>query len=79
MIPLTHPKISSGFTWSALPHNRGYELKLNGELTGTLRRRSTRSADFEAETSAGSWIFRRSGLWGSEAEIFDSEIGRAHV
>jgi hypothetical protein len=71
MIRLT-TAVSSGFTWSTLPHNQGYELRLNGELAGTLRRRSARSADFEAETSAGSWIFRRSGFWGSRAEIFDS-------
>jgi hypothetical protein len=71
MIPLTNA-VSCGFTWSSIPRNRGYELKLNGELAGILQRPSVWKSNFEAETSAGRWIFRRSGFWGTGAEILDS-------
>jgi hypothetical protein len=37
MIPLSSA-ISSGLTWSNIARNRGYELRLNCEVVGTLRR-----------------------------------------
>src|SRR5271167_417550 len=71
MIPLSSA-ISSGFTWSKLPRNRGYELKLNGELVGSLRRPGFWSSSFFAETQDGHWTFRRGGLLGAGAQIVDS-------
>lgn len=71
MIPLTNA-VSRGFIWSKAPHNRGYELMLNGELVGILQRPSVWRSDFEAETSGGRWIFRRTGFLGTGAEIVDS-------
>ena len=74
MIPLssaTSPAISSGLTWSKIPHSRDYELKLNGEAVGTLRRPGWFSSSFLAETQVGNWTFRRSG-WGSGAQILDT-------
>jgi len=71
MIPLSSA-ISSGFTWSKLPRNRGYELKLNGELVGSLWRPGFWSSSFFAETQDGHWTFRRGGLLGAGAQIVDS-------
>lgn len=70
MIPLTNA-VAAGFTWSKGPHSRGYELTLSGKLVGSLRRPNVWKSSFEAETSAGNWIFRRSGFWGTGAEILD--------
>ncbi len=73
MIPLSSSSaISGGLTWSKIPHSRDYELKLNGEAVGTLRRPGWFSTSFLAETQAGNWTFRRSGCLGGGAEILDS-------
>ena len=73
MIPLSSSTaISGGLTWAKIPHSRDYELKLNGEAVGTLRRPGWFSSSFLAETRAGNWTFRRGGCLGSGARILDS-------
>lgn len=71
MIPL-FSALSGGLTWSEIPHHRGYELKLNDEVVGTLHHPSFRTANFLAETQDGRWTFRRGGFLGAGAEIVDS-------
>jgi len=68
MIPLSSA-VSGGFTWSKIPHGRGYQLKLNDELVGTLRHPSFWSSSFVADTQDGCWTFRRAGFLGTAAEI----------
>jgi hypothetical protein len=70
MIPLPSA-VSAGFTWSKLPRNRGYELKLNGDVVGRLHRPSCWSTKFLADTQNGRWRFRRSGFLGTGSEILD--------
>jgi hypothetical protein len=64
--------ISGGFTWSRLPRKAGYELKFNGSVVGSLRRRSLRSSNYDASTLEGEFRIRRKGLCGTKAEIVDS-------
>ena len=71
MIPLPSA-ISSGLTWSKIPRSRNFALRLNGELAGALRRPSVWSSKFVAETHHGIWMFRRSGFFGTGAEIVDA-------
>ena len=71
MIPLSSA-ISSGLTWSKLPCHHGYELNLNGEAVGSLRRTSFWSSKYLAETQSGQWTFRRGGCFGTGAQILDS-------
>jgi hypothetical protein len=72
MIPLTSSAISVGLTWSKIPRSRDYELKLNGEVVGKLRRSGWFSSRFLAETQKGQWTFRRGGCLGTGAQILDS-------
>jgi hypothetical protein len=72
MIPLSSA-ISTGLTWSKIPHTRDHELKLNGEAVGTLRKPSFWSCHFVAETRDGRWTFRRGGFLGTGTEILDGE------
>jgi len=62
----------SQYTWSKISRNRGYELKQNGELVGTLQRPSLWSSIFVATTAGAEWIFRRSGFWRGGIEIVDA-------
>jgi len=62
----------SPYSWSKIPCNRGYELKQNGELVGTLERPSMWSAIFIATTAGAKWIFRRSGFWRDGTSIFEA-------
>ncbi len=71
MIPVSSA-ISVGLTWSKLPHSRKYELKQSGEVVGALRHPGILSSNFVAETPEGRWTFRRSGFYGTGAEIVDS-------
>jgi hypothetical protein len=71
MIPLSSA-ISGGLTWSKIPHGRGYELKLNDEVVGTLQRPSFWSQTFLGETQEGRWKFRRAGFFHAGAEIVDA-------
>jgi hypothetical protein len=71
MIPISSA-ISSGLTWSNLAHNQGYELKLNGDVVGTLRHPGFFSSNFLAETQHAGWTFCREGLLGTGTEILDS-------
>jgi hypothetical protein len=75
MIPISSA-ISSGFTWSKISC-RNYELKLNHEVVGTLKRPSFWSSNFIAETQHGRWTFRRGGWLGSGAQIVDSASQQA--
>jgi hypothetical protein len=70
MIPLSSA-VSGGLTWSKISRGRGYELRLNGELVGTLRHPSFWSSSFVADTQNGCWTFRRAGFLGNRAEIVD--------
>ena len=74
MIPISSA-ISGGMVWSKTPYTRGYELKRNGEIVGTLRRKSFWSSDFQAESAHGSWKFRRTGCFLTGTEIVDSNSG----
>jgi len=65
--------LSGDLVWSKLPHNCGFELKCNGDVVCSLRRKSFWSMEFQAETHTGSWRFHRS-LWGSTS-ISDARIG----
>lgn len=71
MIPLSSA-ISGGLTWSKLSRNRGYELKVNDELLGTLHRPSFWSCNVVAETQGGRWLFRRGGFLGTGSAIVDA-------
>ena len=71
MIPFASA-VSRRFTWSRLPHNRGYELKLNGSVVGTIRRRSLWTSDYDGTTSEKSFRIRRNSWCGTRAEIVDS-------
>lgn len=74
MIPLS-PATPSEFTWSKLPRSRGYEVKLNGTIVGTLRRTKLWSSNYQAITSDRTFAFRRS-CWGSKVEIVNSTSGQ---
>ena len=65
--------VSSGLAWSKIPRSRTYELKLKGEVVGTLRRPSCWSSKFLAETPDGRWAFRRCGFVGTGSEIEESD------
>jgi hypothetical protein len=70
MIP-TATAVSGGFTFSA--NWRGFELKQNSRIVGTLKRPSVWSSDYVAATLSQNWIIRRGGLWGNKGEIRDAE------
>jgi len=63
---------TGGLTWSKISCNRNCELRLNGEVVGTLRRRSFWSSTFLAETQVGEWTLRRGGFFNTGIEILDS-------
>jgi len=72
MIPLpSSSAISSGLSWSKIPHRRDYELRMNGQAVGTLQRPGWFDSSFLAETPDGKWTFRRAGCFGG-ADILDS-------
>jgi len=64
--------VPSGYSWSKLPQSRIHEVRFHGELVGTVQRPSVWKSAYEAETTAGKWIFRRKGLLGTAAEIMDA-------
>jgi hypothetical protein len=68
----TSGAISGTLTWSKIPRSRDYELQLNGETAGTLRRPGWFETSFLAETPDGQWTFRRGGCFGGGSEIFSS-------
>jgi hypothetical protein len=76
MIPISSPlssrALSGGLIWSKISCNRDHELKLNNELVGRLHKPSFWSSEFEAETQAGRWTFRRGGFCRTGAAIVDS-------
>ena len=74
MIPICSA-ISGELVWSKTPYKRGYELKRNGEIVGTLQRKSCWSSEFHAESAYGSWKFRRTGCFRTGSEIVDSISG----
>lgn len=74
MIPISSA-ISGGLVWSKIPNRRGYELKRNGEIVGSLRRPSFWSSEFQAESAHGSWQFCRTGCFRTGTEIIDSKSG----
>jgi hypothetical protein len=75
MIPLSSA-ISRGLTWSKIQCGRGYELTLDGNVVGTLRRPGFWSQTFLAETQQGQWKFCRSGFLCNGAEIVDAVSGQ---
>ncbi len=70
MIPISSA-ISGGLTWSKISC-RGFELKRNGEVIGTLQRPSFWSTSYQADTASGRWTFRRSGFLCSGSQILES-------
>jgi hypothetical protein len=75
MIPLT-VAANGTLTWSKLSCKPNYELRLNNQAIGTLKRQSIWSSSCYAETPDGNWTFRRSGFWGTGSEIVDSGSGQ---
>lgn len=71
MIPLSSA-LSGGLFWSKIPHQRGFELKSNGEVVGSLRPTSFWATEFRAESAHGNWKFRRTGCLWTGTEIVDS-------
>jgi len=69
MIP-SSAAVSSGFTF--FEDWTGFELRQDSRSVGKLVRRSVWSSEFEAESLHESWLIRRSGFWGSKAEIIDA-------
>ena len=74
MIPIS-TALSGGLIWSRTPHKRGYELRCNGEIVGSLQRKSCWSSEFRAESGDGSWKFQRTGWFHTRTEIADSNSG----
>lgn len=74
MIPISSA-LSGGLTFARLPRCQDYELRLNHEVVGSLRKPSFWSSDYIVETSDGRWTFRRGGFCGTGAEIVDSKTG----
>jgi hypothetical protein len=72
MIP-NSSAISGGLFWSKTPYNRGFELKRNGEIVGSLWQTSFWSTEFRAESAHGSWKFRHIGGLRTGTEIVDSK------
>jgi len=75
MIPVSSAAISGGLntanlTWSR--RSRGYELKFNDTVAGTLEQPSFWSCKIVATTRTGSWLFRRAGFFNTGAEILDA-------
>ena len=50
----------------------GFELKRDTQSVGRLLHRSVWSSEFDVQSQYGSWVIRRSGFWGSKAEIVDA-------
>ena len=71
MIPISSA-ISGGLFWSKIPDKRGFELKCNGEIVGSLRPTSFWATEFQAESAHGTWKFRRTGCFRTGMEIVDS-------
>jgi hypothetical protein len=67
--------ISGDLTWSKISH-RSYELKLNRDVLGTLRRPNFWSSTCLAETQSGHWTFRRGGWFGAGTQILDPTSAR---
>jgi hypothetical protein len=74
MIPIS-TALAGALIWSKTPHRRGYELRCNGEIVGSLQRKSCWSSEFRAESADGSWKFRRTGWFHTGTEIADSTSG----
>jgi hypothetical protein len=72
MIPISSA-ISGGLLWSKIPHQRGFQLKSNGEDVGSLRPTNFWATEFQAESTHGSWKFRRTGFFNTSTEITDSK------
>jgi hypothetical protein len=62
----------SGFSWTRLPHNRGYELKHNSQVIGTVQHSPHWASDFVAASASSEWTFRRAGFLGVGATILDA-------
>jgi|SRR5271170_57973 len=74
MIPIS-TAISGGLVWSR--NGGGYELKLNDNVVGRLRKTCFWSSEYQAETSFGNWRFCRSGLLGNCVEVLNTPQGGA--
>ena len=70
MIPLANAA-SGVLAWSKI--KGAHSLTLNGEVVASLHRASFWSSAFLAESRGAQWIFRRTGLLGSNAEIIDTK------
>ena len=69
MIP-SSPAVSTGLTFSE--DSSGFEVRRDTQSLGRLARRSVWSSEFDVQSQYGSWVIRRSGFWGSKAEIIDA-------
>ena len=70
MIPLANAA-SGVLAWSKI--KGAHSLTLNGEVVASLHRASFWSSTFLAESRGAQWIFRRTGLLGSNTEIIDTK------
>ncbi len=74
MIPISSA-LSGGLYWSKIPHQRGFQLNSNGDIVGSLRPTNFWATQLQAESSHGSWTFRRTGCLWTGTEIIDANSG----
>ena len=75
MIPISSA-LSGGLFWSKIPDRRGFQLKSNGEIVGSLQKTNFWATEFRAESAQGSWKFRRTGCFRTGTEIVDPNSNR---
>ena len=71
MIPISSAN-SGGLFWSKIPHQRGFQLKNNGEVICSLQKANFWATEFRAESAHGIWKFRRTGCFRTSTEIVDA-------
>jgi len=74
MIPISSA-IGGGLAWSKSSRKCGFELRSDAGIIASLRRTSFWSREFQADSSHGSWRFRRIGFWRIATEIVDEVSG----
>jgi hypothetical protein len=75
MIPISSA-ISGGLKLEKTSCFGSYELRLNGQLMGSIERRSFWSSNYLAVTKDDSWTIRRSGFFCTGAEVAEASTGR---
>jgi hypothetical protein len=73
MIPLA-TAVSGRFTFTS--NWRGFELKQDERMVGSLNRPRIWSPEFIAATAGQDWVIHRAGFWGNKGEIRESASGQ---